>query len=78
MKAVGYLGALDRIFGVPATTRVMNRFRARVLPYDVVRAAASPDDALLAFLETTYAAAAELGRWERTALERGADPQGAG
>lgn len=49
--------------------------REWVLPYDVVREAASPDDALLAFLQTTYEAAAELGHWDRSALERYEDPR---
>jgi hypothetical protein len=49
--------------------------REWVLPYDVVRAAASPDEALMTFLESTYAAAAELGGWDRSALERGEDPR---
>ena len=40
-----------------------------ILPYDVVRAAADPDALLLDFLTTTYTAAAELGRWNRAALE---------
>jgi hypothetical protein len=40
-----------------------------LLPYDVVRTAADPDEPLLAFLQTTYAAAAELARWDRAALE---------
>jgi hypothetical protein len=40
-----------------------------VLPYDTVRAAADPDALLLDFLSTTYAAAAEAGNWDRTALE---------
>jgi hypothetical protein len=40
-----------------------------VLPYDTVRAAANPDALLLDFLFTTYAAAAETGRWDRAALE---------
>lgn len=40
-----------------------------VLPYDAVRSAASPDDALLEFLQSTYEAAADLGGWERRALE---------
>jgi uncharacterized protein DUF5996 len=44
--------------------------REFVLPYDVVRKSASPDDSLLAFLETTYAAAADLGGWDRRSLER--------
>jgi len=41
-----------------------------VLPYDEVRRAESPDDALLEFLQTTYEAAADLGGWDRSALER--------
>ncbi|HZT43029.1 MAG TPA: DUF5996 family protein [Chthonomonadaceae bacterium] len=40
------------------------------LPYEAVRTAASPDETLLAFLQTTYEAAADLGRWDRSALER--------
>ena len=40
-----------------------------VLPYDAVRTAADPEAALLAFLTTTYEAAATLGRWDRAALE---------
>ena len=34
-----------------------------------VRAADDPDAALLAFLDSTYAAAADLGGWDRAALE---------
>jgi hypothetical protein len=45
-----------------------------VLPYDAVRQAAAPDDTLLAFLESTYEAAARLGRWDRDALERSTPP----
>lgn len=41
-----------------------------ILPYDAVRRAASPREVLLEFLESTYAAAADLGHWDRTALER--------
>ncbi len=41
-----------------------------VLPYEAVRTAADPDAALLSFLQTTYEAAAELGGWDREALER--------
>jgi hypothetical protein len=36
-----------------------------ILPYDAVRTAADPDEALLAFLESTYEAAARLGSWDR-------------
>jgi hypothetical protein len=41
-----------------------------VLPYEAVRRAASPEDALLDFLQSTYEAAADLGGWDRVALER--------
>jgi hypothetical protein len=41
-----------------------------ILTYDAVRTAASPDDAVLDFLQATYAAAADLGHWDRAALER--------
>ena len=44
--------------------------REFILPYDVVRQAASPDDTLLEFLQTTYEAAASLADWDRSALER--------
>ena len=40
-----------------------------VLPYDAVRQAVDPDGALNAFLESTYAAAADLAGWDRKALE---------
>ena len=40
-----------------------------VLPYDDVRRAPSPDDMLLGFFQSTYDAAAELGRWDRAELE---------
>ncbi|HEY1250458.1 MAG TPA: DUF5996 family protein [Thermoanaerobaculia bacterium] len=41
-----------------------------ILPYDAVRTAASPDETLLAFLQSTYEAAANAGGWDRAALER--------
>jgi hypothetical protein len=41
-----------------------------LLPYDRVRQDGAPDERLLEFLESTYAAAADLGRWDRAALER--------
>jgi hypothetical protein len=40
-----------------------------VLPYDAVRESADPDRTLLDFLQTTYEAAADLGGWDRDALE---------
>ena len=41
-----------------------------ILPYERVRQSASPDDTLLGFLHSTYEAAADLARWDRSALER--------
>jgi hypothetical protein len=41
-----------------------------LLMYDDVRAADSPKAALMEFLQSTYDAAAELGKWDRKALER--------
>jgi hypothetical protein len=41
-----------------------------ILPYDVVRQAADPDALLLGFFQETYAAAADLAKWDREALER--------
>jgi hypothetical protein len=35
-----------------------------------MRLAPSPDEALLDFLQSTYEAAADLGKWNRPALER--------
>ena len=41
-----------------------------ILPYEAVRLAEDPDAMLFAFLQSTYEAAANLGHWERAALER--------
>ena len=41
-----------------------------VLPYEVVRKASDPDATLLAFLQSTYVAAATTANWDREALER--------
>jgi hypothetical protein len=40
------------------------------LDHDIVRGAADPERTLLEFCESTYAAAAELGNWPRSELER--------
>ena len=40
------------------------------LPYEEVRQGSAPDDLLLEFLQSTYEAAAERGRWDRDNLER--------
>jgi Family of unknown function (DUF5996) len=40
-----------------------------LLPYEAVRGAADPETMLMNFLESTYRAAADLGRWDREGLE---------
>jgi hypothetical protein len=45
-----------------------------ILPYDAVRRATDPDALLLGFLQETYAAAADLAKWDRKALERSPTP----
>lgn len=40
-----------------------------ILPYDTVRNARNPDQTLLEFLQSTYEAAANIGDWDRSALE---------
>jgi Family of unknown function (DUF5996) len=40
-----------------------------ILPYDAVRAASDPEGELMEFLQSTYEAAANLGHWDRAALE---------
>jgi hypothetical protein len=54
----------------PGSAFYSPELREFLLPHDAVRTAASPDDVLLAFLQSTYEAAANLGRWDRAALER--------
>ncbi|HUD21462.1 MAG TPA: DUF5996 family protein [Acidobacteriaceae bacterium] len=41
-----------------------------ILRYDELQTAASPEDALMGFLETTYAAGADAAKWDRVGLER--------
>jgi hypothetical protein len=41
-----------------------------ILPYAAVRAAASPDEAVLDFYQSVYDAGADLARWDRAALDR--------
>jgi len=41
-----------------------------LLPYEAVRTAASPEQAITSFIESTYDRAATLANWDRAALER--------
>ena len=47
-----------------------------ILPYDAVRTAEDPDEALLQFLQSTYEAAANGAKWDRTELECAIGPVG--
>ena len=55
----------------PAGAFYSNELREFVLPYEAVRQAAAPEETLLLFLQDSYEAAANLGGWDRRALERG-------
>lgn len=48
-----------------------------LLPYDAVRSASDPDAVLMAFLQSTYEAAADRAGWDRDHLERDPIPPGA-
>jgi len=61
----------------PSGAAYSPELREFLLPYDAVRTADLPDEVLLEFLESTYRAAADLGQWDRQALERVGDPRGA-
>jgi hypothetical protein len=54
----------------PAEAFYHAHMREFLLPYDVVRTATSPEQVLLAFVQSTYEAAANLGKWDRERLER--------
>jgi hypothetical protein len=53
----------------PAAASFHPQLREFVLPYDDVRRAESPDDAVLEFAQTAYDAASTLAKWDRAAFE---------
>lgn len=53
----------------PAAAYYDEGLREFILPYAAVRQSTDPDASLLRFFESTYAAAADLGTWDRSALE---------
>lgn len=55
---------------LPAAAYYHPKAREFILPYDAVRTPPDPDGTLLAFLQSTYDAAADLGAWDRRSLER--------
>ena len=46
------------------------QFKEFVLPYEAVRTTNDPDESVLSFFQSTYEAGADLGAWDRPALER--------
>ena len=54
----------------PAAAFYHPQMKEFLLMYDDVRTAESPKTALMEFLQSTYDAAADLGKWDRKALER--------
>ena len=50
----------------PAQAFFSNELGEFILPYDAVRTAPDPKGALIAFLQSTYSAAAEKGNWDRS------------
>jgi hypothetical protein len=54
----------------PAAARYASALGEFVLPYAAVRSAADPSAEVLAFLQSTYEAAANLAHWDRPRLER--------
>ncbi|HEX5394166.1 MAG TPA: DUF5996 family protein [Rhodocyclaceae bacterium] len=60
----------DKAKVAPAAARYDGTLKEFLLPYDSMRAARSPEDALMEFCESTYSSAADLARWNRSELER--------
>jgi hypothetical protein len=61
---------LDKAKIEPASAGYNASLGEFILKYDDLRAESSPDEALMKFLESTYAEAANLAGWDRNALER--------
>lgn len=61
---------LDKAAVGPAGASWDATFREFLMPYSAVASAASPDDALIRFMDDTYVAGANLLGWDRAALER--------
>jgi len=53
----------------PAEASFNAQFGEFVLPYEAMRLSGDPDAVLLEFLQSTYEAAANCGKWDRSALE---------
>jgi uncharacterized protein DUF5996 len=67
----GYKAAAVR----PSAAEYNSKLGEFLLPYDAVRTASNPWAALMEFLQSTYDAAADCGKWDRKALEWADDPR---
>jgi hypothetical protein len=54
---------------VPLAAKFNTQMGEFIFPYEAMRSSASPDEALLQFLQTSYEAAATLAQWDREDLE---------
>ena len=54
----------------PASAYYHPEMHEWILPYESVRAATAPERELMDFFQSTYEAAADRGKWDRSALER--------
>jgi len=54
----------------PAAARFDGGLGEFIMPYAAVQSSENPDRDLLAFMQSTYEAAADRGNWDRAALER--------
>ncbi len=59
---------------IPAGATFDPQFGEFTLPWDAVRLAADPDQAVLSFFRSTYEAGADLGGWDRALLEPATPP----
>ena len=65
-EPAGFKAAVAR----PAEASYADQMGEFLLPYETMRKLRSPEDALMDFFQSTYDAAADLGRWPRKELER--------
>ena len=61
--------------GIPEEAYFLESMGEYVLPYKAVKEAKDPAGLLMAFLQTTYDAAADLGDWDRQNLEAALPPK---
>ena len=55
---------------LPAGARYSEQWGEFIVPYAAIRGASDPEEALMQFFQSTYDATADLGHWDRAALER--------